>query len=145
VNGKYILLVEDDPDDEELTRLAMREADVGNELRVVRDGAEALDFLFCEGAHEGRPGGDLPQVVLLDLNLPKVPGLSVLKRIREDPRTALLPVVVLTSSQAEDDVLRSYRHGANSFVRKPVDFDEFRVAAREIGVYWLLLNRLAGG
>jgi len=141
----FILLVEDNPDDEELTRLALREHGMANEVVVVRDGAEALDFFARRGRHAGRDPSDLPQVVLLDLNLPKIDGLTVLRRIREDPRTSLLPVVVLTSSEDDDDIAGSYRSGANSFVRKPVDFDEFREAVHHLGMYWLLLNRLPEG
>jgi len=141
----FILLVEDDADDEELTRLALSENGLANELVVVRDGAEALDFLGGTGRHSGRDAAELPQVVLLDLNLPKVDGFTLLRRMREDPRSAMVPVVVLTSSKNDEDIAGSYRNGANSFVRKPVDFDEFRDAVRQLGMYWLLINRLPEG
>lgn len=138
--GKAILLVEDNPDDEELTLRALRKNNISNELVVVRDGVEALDYLFGTGAYEGRNGSDLPQIVLLDLNLPRLSGIEVLRRIRADDRTKLLPVVVLTSSKEERDLLESYRSGCNSYVRKPVDFDEFLEAARQLSLYWLLVN-----
>lgn len=137
---KTILLVEDNPDDEALTLRAFKKNNISNHLVVVRDGAEALDYLFAEGAFANRDVGDLPQVVLLDLNLPKVGGLEVLRRLRADPRTRLLPVVILTSSREEQDIVEGYRQGANSYVRKPVNFDEFLGAARQLGLYWLLLN-----
>jgi two-component system response regulator len=137
---KCILLVEDNPDDEALTLRAFRKHNVANEVVVARDGAEALDYLFASGAHEGRDVADLPQVVLLDLKLPKIDGLEVLRRIRADPRTQLLPVVILTSSKEERDLIEGYRYGANSYVRKPVNFDEFVEAARQLGLYWLLHN-----
>ncbi len=132
---KTILLVEDNADDEQLTLRAMRQSEVPNIIRVARDGAEALDHLI--GAHSAR----LPDLVLLDLKLPKVSGLEVLQRIRNEERTKSLPVVVLTSSDEERDILESYSLGANSYIRKPVDFDEFIDAVRQLGVYWLLLNR----
>jgi two-component system, response regulator len=135
-----ILLVEDNSDDEELTRIAFAEAKVANRLEVVRDGQEALDYLFAEGPHAERDVRDLPQLVLLDLKLPKIDGLEVLRRLRADDRTALLPVVILTSSTEEQDLLRGYRNGANSYVRKPVDFGEFVEAVRSLGLYWLVLN-----
>lgn len=134
------LLVEDNPDDEELTVLALKTANVLNEVVVVRDGAEALDYLFATGAYSGRDPSRDPDLVLLDLNLPKVSGLEVLKRLREDSRTELLRVVVLTSSGQEEDVLASYHLQANSYVRKPVEFDGFQQAVKELGMYWLLLN-----
>ncbi len=134
-----ILLVEDNPDDEALTMRAFRKNNIRNEIIVARDGAEALDYLFGTGAHGGR-GPSLPQVVLLDLKLPKVDGLEVLRRIRSDPRTSLLPVVILTSSKEQQDIINGYRLGCNSYVRKPVDFDQFIEAARQLGLYWLLLN-----
>ena len=139
-SDRVVLLVEDNPDDEALTRRAFRQNNIGNPLVVARDGAEALDYLFGEGDYAERDVSDLPQVVLLDLNLPKIPGLEVLRRIRDDPRTRLLPVVVLTTSKQEQDVVDGYRNGANGYVRKPVDFDEFVAAARQLGLYWLLLN-----
>jgi two-component system response regulator len=137
---KIILLVEDNPDDEALTRRAFRKNNILNELVVARTGAEALDFLFGAGAHAGRDLSVRPAVVLLDLNLPLVSGLDVLRRIREDPRTRLLPVVILTSSKEEQDLMEGYRLGANSYVRKPVDFGEFLEATRQLGLYWLVLN-----
>lgn len=136
-----ILLVEDNPDDEALTLRAFRKNRVANNLVVVRDGAEALDYMFGTGAHAGRDVSLLPQVVLLDLKLPKIDGLEVLRRIRADARTAMQPVVVLTSSNEDRDLVESYRLGANSYVRKPVDFEEFIEGARQLGLYWLLLNQ----
>jgi two-component system response regulator len=135
-----ILLVEDNADDEELTLRALRKNNITNEVVVVRDGAEALDYLFATGNYSGRDTGILPQVVLLDLKLPKVDGLEVLARLRSDKRTKLLPVVILTSSIEEQDLLRGYDLGANSYVRKPVDFGQFTEAVRHLGLYWLLLN-----
>ena len=140
MEDKMILIVEDNPDDEALTIRALKKNNIGNRLVVVRDGVEALDFLFCTGAYSNRDPNDLPQTILLDLKLPKVDGLEVLKRIRADERTSLLPVVILTSSNEERDLLQSYRNGANSYVRKPVDFNEFLDAARQLGLYWLVLN-----
>jgi two-component system response regulator len=135
-----ILLVEDNPDDEALTLRALRKANVGNEVAVVRDGVEALDFLFGSGAHGGGDPSRMPQVVLLDLKLPKVDGLEVLRRIRADERTRLLPVVILTSSDEEQDRIAGYALGANSYVRKPVEFAQFADAVRQLGLYWLMLN-----
>lgn len=137
---KAILLVEDDPDDEALTLRALRRAHVDSTIVVARDGAEALDYLFATGAHAGRDPHALPQVVLLDLKLPKVDGLEVLRRLRADARTSWLPVVILTSSSEEEDRIAGYRLGANSFVRKPVDFSNFAAAVGQVGLYWLLLN-----
>jgi two-component system response regulator len=142
VSGNLILLVEDRDDDVELTLRAFARSSVANEIVVVRDGEEALDFLFCTGAHAGRDSSRMPMVVLLDLALPKINGLDVLRRIRADQRTRLLPVVMLTSSREEQDVISSYDLGANGFVRKPVDFVEFVEAAHNLGLYWLLLNEL---
>lgn len=135
-----ILLVEDNPDDEALTIRALRKNNITNELVIARDGAEALDYLFGTGKYEGRDTSVSPQVTLLDLKLPKIDGLEVLKRLREDPRTELLPVVILTSSNEEQDMLKGYRLGANSYIRKPVNFDQFIEAVRQLGLYWLLLN-----
>jgi len=140
VNDKEILLVEDNEDDEKLTLRALKKSHIMNPVHVARDGVEALDYLFCTGAHAGRDPDRLPQLVLLDLNLPRLGGLDVLQRIRADHRTNALPVVVLTSSKEDEDVLKSYQLGANSYVRKPVDFGEFAEAVRHLGIYWLLLN-----
>jgi CheY-like chemotaxis protein len=138
-----ILLVEDSPDDVDLTLRAFARSNVANDVVVARDGEEALDYLFATGAHSGRDASLMPSVVLLDLKLPKVDGLGVLRRLRQDERTRRLPVVVLTSSNEEQDVITSYDLGANSFVRKPVDFAEFIDAARQLGLYWLVLNEPA--
>jgi two-component system response regulator len=135
---KTILLVEDNADDEQLTLRAMRQSDVPNIIRVARDGAEAIDALFGPGN-----GGRLPDLVLLDLKLPKVSGLEVLQRIRTEESTKTLPIVVLTSSDEERDIVESYNLGANSYIRKPVDFDEFIDAVRQLGLYWLSMNRTA--
>jgi CheY-like chemotaxis protein len=135
-----ILLVEDNPDDEALTMRALRKANVGNDVQVVRDGAEALDFLYGTGAYAGRDTSVMPQVILLDLKLPKIDGLEVLRRIRADGRTKILPVVILTSSDEEQDRIQGYALGANSYVRKPVEFVQFAEAVRQLGLYWLVLN-----
>ncbi len=140
MSGKAILLVEDNPDDAALTLRAFHKNNIRNNVVVARDGVEALDYLFASGAHQGRDTGDLPQVMLLDLKLPRIDGLEVLRRVREDARTRLLPVVILTSSKEERDLIEGYRLGCNSYVRKPVNFDEFLEAARQLGLYWLLLN-----
>jgi two-component system, response regulator len=140
VRKKVILLVEDNADDEALARRALEKNRIVNELIVVRDGAEALDFLFAEGAYAERDNSHRPQLILLDLKLPKIDGLEVLRRIRADERTKLIPVVVLTTSDEERDRIQSYTHHANSFVRKPVDFAQFTEAIRQIGLYWLVLN-----
>jgi two-component system, response regulator len=140
MEDKMILLVEDNPDDEALTIRALKKNNIGNRLVVVRDGVEAIDFLFCSGAYKDRDAKDTPQVVLLDLKLPKMDGLEVLRRIRENESTRLLPVVILTSSKEEQDILKGYKLGANSYVRKPVDFDQFVEAVRQLGLYWLVLN-----
>lgn len=137
---KVILLVEDNPDDEELTLRAFKKVHVANTIHVARDGAEALDFLFARGKFTDRKGAPLPQIVLLDLKLPKVDGLSVLKEIRSNATTRMLPVVMLTSSREEQDILRSYDLGANSFVCKPVDMAQFFDAIQQLGLYWLILN-----
>jgi len=132
---KTILLVEDNADDEQLTLRAMRQSDIPNIIRVARDGAEAIDKLFGDGS------GKLPDLVLLDLKLPKINGLEVLQRIRQDEKTKTLPVVILTSSDEERDIVESYNLGANSYIRKPVDFDQFIDAVRQLGLYWLSMNR----
>ena len=138
--GKVILLVEDNPDDEALTHRALKKNNIGNEVVVARDGAEALDYLFGTGVYEGRDLSTMPQVVLLDLKLPKIDGLDVLRRLRADERTKILPVVVLTSSREQQDLVDSYGYGANSYIRKPVDFAQFIEAVRQLGLYWLVLN-----
>jgi len=140
MTNKVILLAEDNPNDEELTLRALRKHNVSNEVVVVRDGQEALDYLFEVGAHAAGNGSHRPQLVLLDINLPKVNGLEVLKRIRADERTRTLPVVILTSSAEERDRFAAYENFANSYIRKPVDFDQFTEAVRELGLYWLVLN-----
>jgi two-component system response regulator len=139
MSEKTILLVEDNPDDEKLTVRALRKNNISNQLVVAHDGAEALDLLFGRGKHAGNPM-PLPEMILLDLNLPKVSGLEVLREIRADPRTRRLAVVILTSSSEERDVCSGYDLGANSYVRKPVDFAEFTEAVRNLGLYWLVLN-----
>ena len=138
---KEILLVEDNPDDVELTRIAFHEAKVANRLVVVRDGAEALDYLFARGVHAGRDPDDLPSIVLLDLNLPRVDGREVLQAIRENPRTRSLPVVVLTTSTEPFDLESAYALGVNSYIQKPVDFERFVWAVKQVGLYWLVLNQ----
>ena len=140
---KFIMLVEDNADDEELTLRALRQAKIVNEIVIMRDGSEAVDFLFGRGAHASRDLSRMPAVVLLDLKLPKLDGLDVLKLMREDRRMALIPVVVLTSSSEEEDMLKSYRSGANSYVRKPVEFGAFASAVSQLGLYWMLLNESA--
>ena len=140
-NARTILLVEDNPDDVELTQRAFRINRIVNGLTVVRDGVEAVDFLFATGAHAHRDVTQQPAVILLDLKLPKMSGLEVLQRIRADSRTAMLPVVILTSSKEDRDLIEGYRLGANSYVRKPVDFTEFLEATRQLGLYWLVLNQ----
>lgn len=137
---KTILLVEDNPDDVALTLRALKKNNIKNGVVVAKDGVEALDYLFGTGAHEGRDLRDKPQLILLDLKLPKVDGLEVLQRLRTDPRTRLLPVVVLTSSKEQRDLIESYSLGANSYIRKPVDFDQFIEAVRQLGLYWMVLN-----
>jgi CheY-like chemotaxis protein len=136
-----ILLVEDNPDDVELTLHALQKNNLANRIHVVRDGAEALEFLFCTGAYADRDVNDVPKVILLDLKLPKVDGLEVLRRVKSDPRTQAIPVVVLTSSREERDIVGSYQLGVNSYITKPVDFEQFTEAVRQVGFYWLLLNQ----
>lgn len=140
MDSKTILLVEDNPDDEALTLRALQKNNIKNEVVVAHDGAEALEYLFGTGKYAGRDTNLTPQVVLLDLKLPKVEGLEVLRRVRADQRTKLLPVVILTSSNEEQDRIDGYGLGANSYVRKPVDFSQFLEAARQLGLYWLILN-----
>jgi two-component system response regulator len=137
---KVILLVEDNPDDEALTLRALNKNNIKNDVVVARDGAEALDYLFGTGKYAGRDTAQQPQVVLLDLKLPKIEGLEVLRRVRADERTKLLPIVILTSSNEDQDRIAGYGLGANSYVRKPVDFSQFLEAARHLGLYWLVLN-----
>jgi len=143
VQNNMILLVEDNADDEKLTLRALTKNNIRNEVVVARDGAEALDFLFGSGAYAGRNLNVMPQLVLLDLKLPKLDGLEVLRCLRTDDRTKLLPVVILTSSDEEQDRIQSYGLGASSYVRKPLDFNQFSEAARQLGLYWLLLNEPA--
>jgi two-component system response regulator len=140
MNSKNILLVEDNPSDVKLTKRALEQNQITNELIVAEDGQEALDYLFATGRYAGRDVRDLPAVVLLDLKLPKIEGLEVLQRIRANELTRLIPVVILTSSSQEEDMIASYKLGANSYIRKPVDFQRFTEAVRTLGMYWLLLN-----
>jgi two-component system response regulator len=143
MSDKVILLVEDNPMDEELTLRALKKSNVLNPVAIARDGVEALDYLFMRGIHASRPPSASPQVILLDLKLPKIDGLEVLKALRAHEQTKLLPVVVLTSSNEEQDLIRSYSLGANSYIRKPVDFEQFVEAVRQLGLYWLVLNESA--
>jgi CheY-like chemotaxis protein len=137
---KMILLVEDNPDDEALTMRALKQSKLANEIVVTRDGQEAVEFLFGTGKYEGRDLSHMPTVILLDLKLPKLSGLEVLQQLRADPRTRVTPVVVLTSSSEDEDMMRSYQLGANSYVRKPVIFGRFADAVSQLGLYWMLLN-----
>jgi len=140
MSDKVILLVEDNPDDEALTLRALKKNNILNEVVVAHDGEEALEYLFGTGKYEGRDTSIQPQVILLDLQLPKINGLEVLKRLRADKRTMLQPVVILTTSSEEMDVIASYENGANSYTRKPVDFNQFIEAVKQLGLYWLVLN-----
>ena len=140
MKAKKILLVEDSPDDQELIRMAIEDGHIANEIVAVSDGVQALDYLFGRGAYAGRDVSDTPLVILLDIKLPKVNGLEVLQQLRADPRTALIPVVMLTSSNEERDILTSYENGVNSYVRKPVDFDQFTEAVKQLKLYWVILN-----
>jgi CheY-like chemotaxis protein len=136
-----ILLVEDNPDDLEMTLRALRRVNLANSIQVARDGAEALEFIFCEGSHAGRKIEQRPKVILLDLKLPKVDGLEVLKRVKSDPRTKTIPVVILTSSKEQRDIVESYHLGVNSYIVKPVNFEGFANAVKDLGMYWLILNQ----
>jgi two-component system response regulator len=138
-----ILLVEDNPDDELLTRRALKRSNVCNEVVVARDGVEALDYLFATGAYEGRSSVAMPQVILLDLDLPKVDGLEVLRRIRSDERTRRLPTIILTSSEDQQDLVEGYGLGANGYIRKPLDLAQFRAAVQQLGLYWVVLNEVS--
>jgi CheY-like chemotaxis protein len=140
-NEIEILLVEDNQDDLDMTLRALRKANLANHIQIARDGAEALEFIFCQGAHAGRKIENGPKVVLLDLKLPKIDGMEVLKRIKSDPRTKMIPVVLLTSSKEQKDVVDSYSLGVNSYIVKPVNFEGFAAAVQELGMYWLLLNQ----
>ena len=135
-----ILLVEDNPDDEVLTLHALKKNNIGNKVYVARDGAEALDFLFCQNQYADRDRRDVPQLILLDIKLPKIDGLEVLRRLREDEHTSFVPVVILTSSKEQQDLVQAYRNRVNSYMRKPVDFKQFAEAVLQLGLYWLVLN-----
>jgi two-component system, response regulator len=143
MSSKLILLVEDNPDDEILTLRALKKANIANRIEVVRDGAEALDFVFCAGSYAGRDTNEVPQLILLDLKLPKVSGLQVLERIRADERTKRIPVVILTSSTEPVDIKTGYDLHVNSFVSKPVNFQDFSEVVQRLGLYWLLVNQNA--
>jgi two-component system response regulator len=143
MHDRVIVLVEDNANDEELTLRAFRKSKIGNRVIVLRDGAEALDYFFQRGAHADRPSGEIIQLVLLDLKLPKIDGLAVLRALRADERTKLIPIVILTSSAEDQDLVRGYGMGANSYVRKPVDFSQFVEAVRQLGLYWLVINQAA--
>lgn len=140
-NEVQILLVEDNPDDVELAMHALRKENLGNFIQVARDGEEALDFLFCRGAYRARTFAEHPKLVLLDLKLPKVDGIEVLREVKSDPRTKSIPVVVLTSSREDKDLVNSYQLGVNSYIQKPVDFQQFRDTVKQLGMYWLIINQ----
>lgn len=140
-DGVEILLIEDDPADAELALHALRGENLGNRIHVLRDGEEALDFIFCRGAFAGRPANPTPRLVLLDLKLPKVDGLEVLRQLKENPHTRPIPVVILTSSREEQDLIRGYQLGVNSYIQKPVDFEQFRETIKQLGLYWLVVNQ----
>jgi len=140
MKAKKILLVEDSPDDQELIRMAIEEEHIANEIIALSDGAQALDYLFGRGAYAGRDISDTPLVILLDIKLPKVNGLEVLQQLRANPHTSLIPVVMLTSSNEEQDILESYQNHVNSYVRKPVDFNQFTEAVKQLKLYWVILN-----
>jgi two-component system response regulator len=144
MDGKFILIVEDNPDDEEMTLRSLSQAGLANGVQVVRDGVEAVDFLFATGRFKGRDIEHMPTVVLLDLKLPKLNGIDVLKRMRQDERTRTVPVVILTSSSEDEDMVKSYDNGANSYVRKPVVFSDFAKVVSQLGLYWMLLNEVPG-
>jgi len=136
-----ILIVEDNPNDLELTLRALRRAKISNRIHISRDGAEASDYIFCEGEHADRRIENRPRVILLDLKLPKIDGLELLKRLKEDPRTKAIPVVILTSSREQSDIIKSYQLGTNSYIVKPVDFEQFSNAVQQLGMYWLIMNQ----
>jgi CheY-like chemotaxis protein len=140
-NQTEILLVEDSQDDLDMTLRALRKANMANHIQTARDGVEALDFIFCQGAFAARKIENIPKLILLDLKLPKIDGMEVLKRLKGDPRTKMIPVVVLTSSKEQKDVIESYGLGGNSYIVKPVDFESFAAAVQKLGMYWLLLNQ----
>lgn len=143
-DNKIILLVEDNPDDELLMIRALKKSHIGNEIVIARDGVEALDYLFGTGNYEGRDMRQMPQLIMLDLKLPKIDGLEVLRRLRADDNTKYIPVVVLTTSTEQQDVISSYELGANAYVQKPVDFDDFVEATRQLGLFWLVINKSVG-
>lgn len=145
IQNKIILLAEDNPDDELLIKRALEKRNILNQIVVAHDGVEALDYLFGTGLYEGRDVSAMPQIILLDLKLPQLDGLEVLRRLRADEQCKLLPVVILTSSDEEKDIVESYRLGANSYIRKPVDFAQFSDAVQQLGLYWLVLNQLPPG
>ncbi len=140
-----ILLVEDNPDDVELALMALRRNNLANQIHIARDGVEALDFIFCRGAHSDRTFEKPPRVVLLDLKLPKIDGLEVLRAIKGDPRTQSVPVVVMTSSKEQRDMVEGYKLGVNSYIQKPIDFDQFRDLVKNLGYYWLVINQAPPG